>query len=130
MREVLVGLFSTAGVLGVVSAGLTLRSGLRPRAGLAMTLMMGGSGLWAGARAVSYATDSIGTAVLFRSVAIVGAALVTASAFWFLMSISGRRLWPRAVVLLAIEPVLVLGLLITDPWHHAFFRTTKPVGST
>lgn len=124
MREVLVGLFATAGVLGVVSAGLTLRSGLRPRAGLAMTLMMGGSGLWAGARAVSYATDSIGTAVLFRSVAIVGAALVTASAFWFLMSISGRRLWPRAVVLLAIEPALVLGLLITDPWHHAFFRTT------
>jgi diguanylate cyclase (GGDEF)-like protein len=124
MRGVLVGLFATAGVLGIVSAGLALRSSVRPRAGLAMTLMMGGSGIWAGARALSYAVDSVGTAVLARSVASVAATLVTGSAFWYLMSLGGQRLRRHALLLLAIEPVLLLGVLATDPLHHAYFGTT------
>lgn len=123
MREALVGLFATAGALGVVSAALTLRASLRQRAGLAMTLMMAGSGLWAGARSLGYAADATGAALVFRSSASLAASLVTASAFWYLMVLADRRLGRRAVVLLSIEPALLLAVLAAEPWRHTFFTT-------
>lgn len=129
MREVLVGLFGTAGVLGIVSAAFTLRGGMRQRAGLAMTLMMGGSGVWAGSRAIAYAATSPATALWWISFAYVGAVMVVWGAFWYLVTLAGGRLRRRDAVLLMVEPLLLLVTLATDPWHHLFFRSAEVLPS-
>jgi len=132
MRQALVAVFAVAGVLGVLSAGLTLRSSVRPRASVAMTLMMGGSGIWSGARAAAYASDDVTMAVWLTSGVYVGVVLVVWGAFWYLASLAGwrlERLGRRVPALLALEPLLLVAALATNPSHQAFFRATEVLPS-
>ncbi len=62
----------------------------------------------------------------------VGAVTVPAALLTFAMQLSGMDDWLKRpfVVGLCIEPVLVLALLFTDPWHGLFFagKQTQNIG--
>src|SRR5215213_5562460 len=62
----------------------------------------------------------------------VGAVLVPATSMLIAMQISGQSYWARApfIIALSIEPLLILILLFTDPWHGLFFagKETQNIG--
>jgi PAS domain-containing protein len=62
----------------------------------------------------------------------VGAVVVPATLMLIALQISGKSYWIRApfIIALSIEPLLVLILLFTDPWHGLFFagKETQNIG--
>ncbi|GGL54689.1 GGDEF domain-containing protein [Planomonospora parontospora] len=61
-----------------------------------------------------------------RSAAVVSSlasAVVVAAVFCLSMTVANRawRISRRTALLLAVQPAAVLGLAVTDPWHHLFF---------
>ena len=62
----------------------------------------------------------------------VGAVVVPVTLTLIAMQISGKSYWVRApfIAALSVEPLLVLILLFTDPWHGLFFagKETQNIG--
>lgn len=65
-------------------------------------------------------------------VTYVGAVIVPPALLSFAMQLSGASHWLKApfLIVLCIEPLLVLSLLFTDPWHGLFFagKETQNIG--
>lgn len=56
-------------------------------------------------------------------ISYIGVVIVPAAFFVFAMQISGRQEWLKTPLLIGlyVEPLLVLVLMWTDPWHNLFF---------
>ena len=56
-------------------------------------------------------------------ISYIGVVIVPATFFIFAMQISGRQEWLKTPLLIGlyVEPLLVLILMWTDPWHNLFF---------
>nr|BFE72086.1 hypothetical protein GCM10020092_053870 [Actinoplanes digitatis] len=50
-------------------------------------------------------------------------AMVVAGFFWHTMVASGHR--PPRPALILIEPLLLVAVIATDPWHHTFYRKVE-----
>ncbi|MET8150826.1 diguanylate cyclase [Actinoplanes sp. NPDC049668] len=107
-------------MIAVLYAVLTYRRRFDTPLALPLSLVMGGAGAWALADAGVLAAPTPGLAIVFNYAIFLGTATVVVGFFWHTTISAGRR--PPRLALMLIEPVLLVAVLATDPWHHAFYR--------
>lgn len=63
------------------------------------------------------------TPFFWLDITYVGVVTVPTALLLFAAAITHRQIWLRmpTILALAVEPVLVLGLMFTDPWHDLFY---------
>jgi len=63
------------------------------------------------------------TPYFWLDISYIGVVIVPAAFFVFVMQISGRQEWLKRPLLIGlyVEPLLVLIMMWTDPWHNLFF---------
>ncbi|GLW28157.1 histidine kinase N-terminal 7TM domain-containing diguanylate cyclase [Actinoplanes regularis] len=119
MRTALVVLYTAAGLIAVLYAVVTYRRRLQTPLALPLSLIMAGAAEWSLAQACCLAAPTPVLALIFNYAMFPGVAMVVAGSFWRSMLLSEvRKLRPA---LLLIQPVLLMAVLATDPWHHTFY---------
>lgn len=86
--------------------------------------------LWSAVDIVLVNQDTPEGALLALSAEFPAICGVVAGFFCLSLAIADRawRLTRRTTLLLMIEPVLVIALIVTNPWHHWFFTGVHPTG--
>ncbi|GLW35171.1 sensor domain-containing diguanylate cyclase [Actinoplanes regularis] len=120
MRMAIVALYVGAGLIAVVYAALTYRRRSETPLAVPLSLVMAGAAEWSLASACSLAAPTLGLAIGFNYAIFPGVAMVVAGFFWHTTVSSGRR--PPRPALILIEPLLLVAVIATDPWHHTFYR--------
>jgi diguanylate cyclase (GGDEF)-like protein len=120
MRLAMVAVYTGAGLIAVLYAVLTYRRRFETPLALPLSLVMAGAAEWALADAGVLAAPTPGLAAGFNYAIFLGTAIVVVGFFWHTTVSSGRR--PPRPALMLIHPVLLVAVLATDPWHHAFYR--------
>jgi diguanylate cyclase (GGDEF)-like protein len=85
---------------------------------------------WATADLVSRVTTTMPVMLFWQRAIYPGVVIVPAALLAFALHLTGRgrRLTRRVLLLLAIEPILTLLAVATDPWHHLFIASPRVVG--
>lgn len=116
-----------------VACGVAVASWRRRAAPAArpLTILLLAIGLWALLYAVYWAFFPAPGAVAWLNATYLGVVITPAALLVMVLQFTGRGgvLTPRHIGLLAIEPVLTLVSMWTDPWHHWFFAGATPVGA-
>lgn len=112
-----------AAVVATVTGVRVLRRRRTSPSALPLALMLLAGSEWALARALLHvAAPSTSATIALHHAVFPGAAVVVGAAFWYFVVLTGRPLSRRAAALLCIHPVLLLVVLVTNPWHRAFLR--------
>jgi diguanylate cyclase (GGDEF)-like protein len=98
----------------------------------ALVLMMVGLALWATADLCERISVSEGAHLFWEHALYVGVVMAPAGFLVFAAEMTGRgdRLTRRVKRLLTVQPVAVVLIAITDPWHHLFIRGAHLVGDS
>ncbi|NTW40970.1 MAG: diguanylate cyclase [Cellulomonadaceae bacterium] len=85
-----------------------------------LALVMLGAAWWAAMGIGVGLTDEVSVRVAFFAAVLPGVGLLVAAAFWHTAVYAGGRvrLTQKTAAFLAIEPVVLTVLALTDPWHH------------
>lgn len=119
-----VGLFAFSGILAVVFAALVAtrrdRSG-----GTSLAVLFLVAAVWAVGDGLQIAAVDLGGKVFWANAKYLGVVGVPAAWLLFTLEYTGREEWisRRTIALLAVEPVLVLIAVWTNPSHHLFLGT-------
>ncbi|MDI6097272.1 diguanylate cyclase [Actinoplanes sp. NEAU-A12] len=109
----------------LVAAAATAASWRRRHSGVAVRVLVvacGGTLLWSAADLCGLLSDDPALIVLFKAAIFPGVCAAVAGLYCFCSAVIDRRWKPsrRLVALLAVEPVLVVAAVVTNPWHHQF----------
>ncbi|MEW1960743.1 diguanylate cyclase [Kineococcus sp. NPDC059986] len=90
----------------------------------AFAIGMTGAVGWCAAAAGLSTTPTLAVTDALRVLATTGALTVAASACWMARTADDphRRPVPADLAVLTVPPVLVLGAVVTNPWHHLVYR--------
>jgi diguanylate cyclase (GGDEF)-like protein len=96
----------------------------------ALALMMAGLALWSTADLLERVSVSLPAHLFWGHALYLGVVMAPAGFFALALETTGRgdRLTRRVRLLLCVEPVLVLLVAVTDPWHHLFMSDGVLVG--
>jgi diguanylate cyclase (GGDEF)-like protein len=85
--------------------------------------------IWLIADLLSRVTVTLGTMLFWQHAIYAGVVLTPGAFLAFALNLTGRGhlLTRRVLLLLAIEPVLTLVAVATDPWHHLFLAAPRLV---
>ncbi|MBO3742151.1 histidine kinase N-terminal 7TM domain-containing diguanylate cyclase [Actinoplanes flavus] len=112
-----------AGLIALLYAVLTYRRRSETPLALPLSLVMAGAAEWALANAGVLVAPARGPALAFNYAIFPGVALVIVGFFWHTTVSAGFR--PPRLPLMVIHPVLLVAVIATDPWHHAFYRQAE-----
>ncbi len=116
----MVALYAAAGLIAVLYAMLTYRRRRETPLALPLSLIMAGAAEWSLAQACCLAASTLGPALVFDYAMFPGVAMVVAGSLWRSLLLSENRSVRPALLL--IQPVLLMAVIVTDPWHHLFYR--------
>ncbi|MBW7882093.1 MAG: GGDEF domain-containing protein, partial [Caldilineaceae bacterium] len=118
-------LFLAVGLSGTVAV-LAWRRRRAPGA-MPLTCFAWAMVIWALTYAMFWLAPAPDARAFWLNATYLGVVLSAPSFLAFVLQFQGRgrRLWPRGVALLAVEPALTLLLLWTDPWHGLFFADKR-----
>ncbi|GAB2685191.1 histidine kinase N-terminal 7TM domain-containing diguanylate cyclase [Thalassiella azotivora] len=129
MTPVLAVLFALAAAgLAATAVGSARRRHDAPAAG-ALTVVSVGTSFWSLCELVTALPVPFEAVVAAQSALFLGVAS-TVVGFWCLSLAvvdRGWRLTGRAAALLAVEPVLLVAAVVTNPWHHQFVVSWESV---
>lgn len=115
-----------AAVVATVTGLMVLRRRRTSPLAMPLALVLLGASEWAAARALlTVARSSEALTLALHHAVFPGVAVVVASAFWYFVVLSGRRLSRRAGLLLCVHPALLLLTLATNAWHGAFLHVEQ-----
>ncbi|GAA3441469.1 sensor domain-containing diguanylate cyclase [Planomonospora venezuelensis] len=130
---VVFGLVLVFGLAAVVAAAVAAVGWRRRRQAPvfgALALFAAGVVVWAVSDVLNLLVTDPGPLLLWGSVLFPSEAAVVIGFFCLTSAVMDRTWRPsrRTAALLAVEPVTVLVLLGTNPWHHLFFAGVERVG--
>ncbi|HEU0302878.1 MAG TPA: histidine kinase N-terminal 7TM domain-containing protein [Longimicrobium sp.] len=112
-------------VSALVCAALALFAWRHRRvpAATGFVLMMASSSAWALFYALYRASADFRTKLLLAEATQAGAIVVPLASAVFALQYTRRERWltPRVLLLLSAVPALTLAMVVTNPWHHAFW---------
>ncbi len=95
--------------------------------GMAFLLMLAAITVWAGADGLELASATLEHKLFWRIAQQFGIVFLPAS--WLLFAFTYLDIQPwshsRARWLLFIIPVMTLGIVLTNPWHHLFYKAVR-----
>jgi diguanylate cyclase (GGDEF)-like protein len=117
-------------VIALVVAAIAWRRRAASPAAPALVLMMAGLVLWSTADLLERTSVSLEAHLFWGHALYLGVVMAPASFIMLALEMTGRgdRLTRRLRLLLAVQPVLVLLIAITDPWHQLFMSDAVLVG--
>ncbi|GAA3396853.1 histidine kinase N-terminal 7TM domain-containing diguanylate cyclase [Cryptosporangium minutisporangium] len=115
--------FSIAAAVALLTATVAYRLRRVVPAGTALFLIAIGITCWSVTAAVTADLSDPTFVPALASIGVFGQCLIVLGYLGLAEVVTGRPWHPRlrARLLLAVEPTLVLAMLLTEPWHHAFF---------
>ncbi|WP_438839665.1 histidine kinase N-terminal 7TM domain-containing diguanylate cyclase [Actinoplanes digitatis] len=116
----MVAVYTVAGLIAVFYAAMTYRRRFETPLAFPLSLVMGGGAVWALADACALAAPTPGLAIAVNYAVFPGVATVIVGFFLHTSISSGHR--PSRPALLLIQPLLLVAVVATDPWHHLFYR--------
>ncbi|GIE93952.1 GGDEF domain-containing protein [Paractinoplanes rishiriensis] len=116
-------MYAVAGMTAAVVALLTVRHRRLTELAVPLGVILGGAAIWSMSQALAVVAPTRGQALFFSYAIFPGVAMVVAGYFWRSALSAGRlRTRKRRLLLLLVHPVLLMTAVVSDPWHHAFFR--------
>jgi diguanylate cyclase (GGDEF)-like protein len=118
-------------LVAVLVAVLAWRRRSASPAAPALVLLMAGLALWSTADLLQRTSVTLGAHLFWEHSLHLGVVVAPAGFFIVATEMSGRGhlLTRRARLLLCVQPVLVLLVAATDPWHHLFISNPILVGA-
>ncbi|KUL23171.1 histidine kinase N-terminal 7TM domain-containing diguanylate cyclase [Actinoplanes awajinensis] len=128
MRAALVTVYVAAALLAAAYAVLSWRRRHLSPLATSLSVITAGGALWSLAQSVAITAASPAVARVGTYAMFPGVAMIIAGFLWHTSVFTGRR--PGRLALLLVHPVLLVAVVLTDPWHHAFFSsiTSHPDG--
>ncbi|AEV86977.1 Signaling protein ykoW [Actinoplanes sp. SE50] len=125
MRVALVTLYVAAGLVAAAYSALSWRRRHRSSLAISLGVILASAALWSLAQAVAAVATSRAVGLAATYAMFPGVAALVAAFFWHTTVFTGGP--PEALRgrlrLLLVHPVLLTAVVVTDPWHHAFFRS-------
>nr|BFE83866.1 hypothetical protein GCM10020093_064670 [Planobispora longispora] len=124
----LVLLFMLATAVGAAVTAVGWRRRKAAPAVAALALLSAAIVVWSAADALAFLIHDPVVGHVVRVVKFLGVCAIPAGFFCLSHAVLDRawRLSRRTALLLVIEPVLILAVNVTDPWHHLFFLPPDP----
>lgn len=113
-----------AAYLSVIVWNRRAAPGARP-----LALINVAASLWALIYALMWASPVLGEEIFFLNVTFIGVVVIPTAYLVFVLQFSGNDNWltPRRLALLCIEPLLMIILVWTNPFHHSFYTSFSQV---
>ncbi|WP_189244049.1 histidine kinase N-terminal 7TM domain-containing diguanylate cyclase, partial [Planobispora rosea] len=124
----LVLLFMLATAVGAAMTAIGWRRRKAAPAVAALALLSAAIVAWSAADALAFLVHDAVVGHLLRVIKFIGVCVIPAGFFCLSLAVLDRawRLPRRTALLLMIEPVLILVMNVTDPWHNLFFLQPDP----
>jgi diguanylate cyclase (GGDEF)-like protein/PAS domain S-box-containing protein len=126
------GVLMTAGIICIVAGLIVLQTRRNASGSIPLMILLFALSWWDLTYSLFWADVPGPYPNFWLYITYVGAVTVPAALMTFAMQLSEMDDWlkPPLVIGLCIEPLLVLMLLFTDPWHGLFFagKQTKNIG--
>lgn len=121
----------TAGVCCLVVGGLVLQRRPYPSGAIPLMVFIFAMCWWDVTYGIFWAGAPAPTPYFWMDLSYVGVVIVPATFLIFAIQLSGRDAWLKRpfFIWLYIEPLLVLVLMWTDPWHNLFFAGKRTLNT-